>query len=69
MTLYPRIYLEASQLSPTTNSLQALRRLGQSVWYDNMYRALIGSGELQRLIDSGVTGLTSNPNWTTTTTP
>ena len=48
-------------MSPTTNSLQALRRLGQSVWYDNMYRALIGSGELQRLIDSGVTGLTSNP--------
>ena len=48
-------------MSPTTNALQALRRLGQSVWYDNMYRALIGSGELQRLIDSGVTGLTSNP--------
>ena len=48
-------------MSPTINSLQALRRLGQSVWYDNMYRALIGSGELQRLIDSGVTGLTSNP--------
>ena len=48
-------------MSPTANSLQALRRLGQSVWYDNMFRALIGSGELQRLIDSGVTGLTSNP--------
>ena len=48
-------------MSPTANSLQALRRHGQSVWYDNMFRALIGSGELQRLIDSGVTGLTSNP--------
>ena len=48
-------------MSPTANSLQTLRRHGQSVWYDNMFRALIGSGELQRLIDSGVTGLTSNP--------
>ncbi len=48
-------------MPPATNSLQALRQLGQSVWYDNMYRALIGSGELRRLIDSGVTGLTSNP--------
>ena len=48
-------------MSPTANSLQALRRHGQSVWYDNMFLALIGSGELQRLIDSGVTGLTSNP--------
>ena len=48
-------------MSHANNSLQALRQLGQSVWYDNMYRALIGSGELQRLIDSGVTGLTSNP--------
>ena len=48
-------------MSRANNSLQALRQLGQSVWYDNMYRSLIGSGELQRLIDSGVTGLTSNP--------
>ena len=43
------------------NPIQQLGRLGQSVWYDNMYRALIETGELQRLIDSGITGLTSNP--------
>ena len=45
----------------TLNPIQQLGRFGQSVWYDNMYRSLITSGELQRLIDSGVTGLTSNP--------
>ena len=48
-------------LSSPPNSIQQLGKLGQSVWYDNMFRALIGSGELQRLIDTGVTGLTSNP--------
>ena len=48
-------------MSQTLNPIQQLGQLGQSVWYDNMYRALIDTGELQRLIDSGVTGLTSNP--------
>ncbi len=44
-----------------TNSVQEVNRLGQSIWYDNIRRGLIKSGELQQLIDSGVTGLTSNP--------
>ena len=48
-------------MSETLNSLQELGRLGQSVWYDNMYRSLITSGELERLVEMGVTGLTSNP--------
>ena len=48
-------------MSQTLNPIQQLGQLGQSVWYDNMYRALIETGELQRLIDSGITGLTSNP--------
>ena len=48
-------------MSQTLNPIQQLGRLGQSVWYDNMYRALIETGELRRLIDSGVTGITSNP--------
>ena len=43
------------------NAVQEARRLGQSIWYDNIRRGLIDSGELQRLIDVGVTGLTSNP--------
>ncbi len=48
-------------MSDTFNSIQELGRLGQSVWYDNMYRALITNGELDQLIALGVTGLTSNP--------
>lgn len=35
---------------------------GQSIWYDNIRRALIESGELQSLIDQGVRGVTSNPS-------
>ena len=48
-------------MSETLNPIQELGRLGQSVWYDNMYRALITSGELERLVALGMTGLTSNP--------
>ena len=44
-----------------SKSVQEANRLGQSIWYDNIRRGLIKSGELQQLIDSGVTGLTSNP--------
>ena len=44
------------------NSLQELQGLGQSVWFDNIRRGFINSGELQRLIDLGVSGLTSNPS-------
>ena len=44
-----------------TNSVHEVQRLGQSIWYDNIRRGLIKSGELQRLIDLGVSGLTSNP--------
>jgi transaldolase/glucose-6-phosphate isomerase len=42
--------------------LQELSKLGQSIWYDNIRRALLDSGGLQRLIDDGVTGVTSNPS-------
>ena len=44
-----------------SNAVEQVSALGQSVWYDNIRRGLIESGELQRLIDVGVTGLTSNP--------
>ena len=44
-----------------TNTVQQVQRLGQSIWYDNIRRGLIESGELQDLIDLGVSGLTSNP--------
>ena len=41
---------------------QQLHDAGQSIWLDNITRALLGSGGLQRYIDElSVTGLTSNP--------
>ena len=33
--------------------LNELAALGQSIWYDNIRRALIDSGELQALLDAG----------------
>lgn len=42
--------------------LQELAKHGQSIWYDNIRRALIDSGELQTLLDAGVMGVTSNPS-------
>ncbi|MBE2202594.1 MAG: transaldolase [Anaerolinea sp.] len=42
--------------------LQALLALGQSVWYDNISRDILDSGEMQALIDSGIVGVTSNPS-------
>lgn len=38
-----------------------LRKLGQSIWLDNLSRRLIESGELKRMIDLGLLGVTSNP--------
>jgi transaldolase len=44
------------------NPLVELQHEGQSVWYDNIRRGLISSGELKRLIEEdGVLGVTSNP--------
>src|SRR5882672_10510664 len=41
--------------------LRATLELGQSIWYDNMRRGLLVSGELAALVKAGVRGLTSNP--------
>ena len=41
--------------------IKELRRIGQSLWLDNIRRQLITSGELARLRDEGVSGVTSNP--------
>lgn len=43
------------------NPIQQLYRAGQSVWCDNLSRAMLDSGELRRLIDLGIVGITSNP--------
>ena len=44
------------------NSLHRLHELGQSVWFDNISRRLIDTGELRQLISMGVSGVTSNPS-------
>src|SRR5579864_1824641 len=43
------------------SALRELRQAGQSLWLDNIRRQLITSGELARLRDEGLTGVTSNP--------
>ncbi len=43
------------------NTIQQLLDAGQSVWLDNLRRSMFASGELQRLIDQGLRGMTSNP--------
>ena len=44
------------------NATQQLHDLGQSLWLDNITRALLTSGTLRRYIEEfAVTGLTSNP--------
>ena len=43
------------------NAIKELRKEGQSLWLDNIRRQLITSGELARLRDEGLTGVTSNP--------
>ena len=45
-----------------TNPLIELTNLGQSIWYDNIERRLMTSGELKRLAEEDqVRGVTSNP--------
>lgn len=43
------------------NALRQLEELGQSIWYDNISRSLVTTGELRRLVDEGLLGMTSNP--------
>jgi len=44
------------------NPLLDMQQYGQSIWYDNIRRGLITSGELQSLVDNdGLMGVTSNP--------
>lgn len=43
------------------NRLHQLEHLGQSIWYDNISRSLLTGGGLQRMVDDGLLGVTSNP--------
>jgi transaldolase/glucose-6-phosphate isomerase len=45
-----------------TNTLVEIARLGQSIWYDNIRRAMLTSGDLARKIEEDdLRGVTSNP--------
>jgi transaldolase len=54
-----KLDLQEENMKPT----QQLHNIGQSLWLDNITRALLTSGTLRRYIDDlSVTGLTSNPS-------
>ncbi|GAJ24024.1 unnamed protein product, partial [marine sediment metagenome] len=42
--------------------IKQLNSFGQSVWLDYISRELIDNGHLQKIIDMGVLGVTSNPS-------
>lgn len=44
------------------NNLQQLLDQGQSPWIDNITRDMFRTGELKKLVDGGIVGLTSNPS-------
>lgn len=53
--------MESAPTQPR-NRLREIEALGQSVWLDNLNRALLDDGDLRRLIEvDGVSGVTSNP--------
>ncbi|MEM7166638.1 MAG: bifunctional transaldolase/phosoglucose isomerase [Planctomycetota bacterium] len=47
----------------SSQALLELQKTGQSIWFDNISRDLIESGELERMIkEDGLLGVTSNPS-------
>src|SRR5258705_8746268 len=51
----------ATRAARRPSPVKEVRKIGQSLWLDNIRRQLITSGELARLRDEGVSGVTSNP--------
>ncbi len=41
--------------------MEKLAEFGQSIWLDSISRTMIESGDLKKMIDSGLRGMTSNP--------
>ncbi len=41
--------------------IEELAAFGQSIWLDSISRSMIESGELRKMIDDGLRGMTSNP--------
>jgi transaldolase len=44
------------------NNIQKALENGQSIWLDSISRDMLRSGELQKFVDQGITGVTSNPS-------
>ncbi len=42
--------------------IHQLTELGQSIWFDFIRRSFTNQGDLQKLLDQGVRGVTSNPS-------
>lgn len=49
------------QSTQTKTRIEQLSEFGQSIWFDNISRSIIDSGELNSLIEIGISGVTSNP--------
>jgi transaldolase len=50
------------EIKHMTNPLQKLKDFGQSVWYDNIDRSQLTSGQFERLLkEDGIVGVTANP--------
>jgi len=46
-----------------TTAIQSTAQLGQSIWYDQLNRSILESGELKRMIqEDGLLGMTTNPS-------
>jgi transaldolase len=55
--------MESVMNAPVANPLLELRKLGESVWLDDIGRRMLQDGSLARLISAdGIAGLTSNPS-------
>ena len=51
----------ANSNTTVSPAIAALNGAGQSIWYDNLSRDVLDTGDLKSFIEQGVSGLTSNP--------
>ena len=52
---------ETKETDREADPIVALRSFGQSVWLDFIRRSFMAGGELKKLVDAGLGGVTSNP--------
>jgi transaldolase / glucose-6-phosphate isomerase len=51
------------QRKQSMKNIKVLKKIGQSLWYDNIQRSMIQNGEIARMIERGeIRGMTSNPS-------